>query len=107
MENNFTITGQKPRKFQNKNTERKRKSYNTQEWKNLSKIYKMEHPLCECCMIHDKISSVEEIHHAVKFDDQDTEEKRTMLLLDKDNLISLCKNCHHTYHMNPKELSEL
>lgn len=31
---------QKPRKFKNENTERKKKLYNTQAWKNLSMIYK-------------------------------------------------------------------
>ena len=98
---------QKPRKFKNENTERKRKLYNTKEWKQLSQIYKHEHPLCECCQVHDKVSSVEEIHHAVKFDDQETPELRSMLLLDKDNLIALCTECHQTYHKRPNELSEL
>ena len=98
---------QKPRKFKNENTERKRKLYNTKEWKQLSQIYKHEHPLCECCLVHDRVSSVEEIHHAVKFDDQETPELRSMLLLDKDNLIALCTECHQTYHKRPNELSEL
>ena len=98
---------QKPRKFKNENTERKKKLYNTQAWKNLSKIYKQEHPLCECCKIDGKTSSVEEVHHLIKFDDQEKEEVRSMLLLDKDNLISLCKDCHQKYHKNQKELSGL
>ena len=106
MENKI-ITNQKPRKFKNENTERKKKSYNTQAWKNLSRIQKMEKPLCECCKIDDKVSSVEEIHHAIKFDDQENPEVRSMLLLDKDNLISLCKDCHQKYHKNPKELTGL
>lgn len=98
---------QKPRKFKNENTERKKKLYNTQAWKNLSMIYKQEHPLCECCKIDGKTSSVEEVHHLIKFDDQEKEEVRSMLLLDKDNLISLCKDCHQKYHKNQKELSGL
>lgn len=98
---------QKPRKFKNENTERKKKLYNTQAWKNLSAIYKQEHPLCECCKIDGKTSSVEEVHHLIKFDDQEKEEVRSMLLLDKDNLISLCKDCHQKYHKNQKELSGL
>ncbi len=98
---------QKPRKFKNENTERKKKLYNTQAWKNLSMIYKQEHPLCECCKIDGKTSSVEEVHHLIKFDDQEKEEVRSMLLLDKDNLISLCKDCHQKYHKNPKELTGL
>jgi len=68
MENNI-IANQKPRKFKNQNIERKQKQYSSQEWKNLSLIYKQEHPLCECCLVHDRIKSVEEVHHAVKFDD--------------------------------------
>ena len=98
---------QKPRKFKNENTERKKKLYNTQAWKNLSMIYKQEQPLCECCKIDGKTSSVEEVHHLIKFDDQEKEEVRSMLLLDKDNLISLCKDCHQKYHKNPKELTGL
>ena len=98
---------QKPRKFKNENTERKKKLYNTQAWKNLSKIYKQEHPLCECCKNDGKTSSVEEVHHLIKFDDQENPEVRSMLLLDNDNLISLCKDCHQKYHKNQKELSGL
>ena len=98
---------QKPRKFKNENTERKKKLYNTQAWKNLSMIYKQEHPLFECCKIDGKTSSVEEVHHLIKFDDQENPEVRSMLLLDKDNLISLCKDCHQKYHKNQKELSGL
>lgn len=100
-------TTQKPRKFKNENTERKKKLYNSQAWKNLSMIYKQEYPLCECCKIDGKTSSVEEVHHLIKFDDQEKEEVRSMLLLDKDNLISLCKDCHQKYHKNQKELTGL
>ena len=101
----FTI--QKPRKFKNLNTERKKKLYSSQGWKNLSQIFKQEHPRCECCLEEGKTSSVEEVHHAVKFDDQETPELRSMLLLDRDNLMALCRECHQLYHKNPGELTEL
>jgi len=39
-----------------------------------------------------------EVHHVVKFFNQDTETLRNELLLDEDNLVCLCSECHHKVH---------
>lgn len=87
------------------NTARKARYYSSAGWRNTSKSYKMQHPLCELCQVMDKVQSVDEIHHIVKFDDQDTDEKKQALLTDEDNLISLCKKCHHQIHNDFYKLS--
>ncbi len=79
--------------------------YQKSDWKTLS-LKKREQNLeknkglCEMCL-QDKAA---EVHHVVKFFNQDTEELRNKLLLDDDNLVCLCAKCHHKVHGDQRKL---
>ena len=87
-------------------TERKISYYNSKGWKTLSKVYKMYHPLCDCCMVDNKVTNVQDVHHIIYFDNQKINAKKYMLLTDEDNLLSLCKDCHAKIHKNFAALSD-
>ena len=70
------------------NTQRKNRFYQSALWRNTRKYYKMYHPLCDCCIVDNKVSSTKEIHHLIPFDDQ----------IDEENVICLCSECHHNIH---------
>lgn len=80
------------------NTDRKHRFYQSALWRNTRKYYKMYHPLCDCCIVVNKVSPTKEIHHLIPFDDQVDEDKKLLLLGDEDNLISLCVDCHQRIH---------
>lgn len=79
--------------------------YQKTDWKTLS-LKKREgnqtnnKGLCEMCL-QDKAT---EVHHVVKFFNQDTEYLRNKLLLDEDNLVCLCSKCHHKVHGDQRKL---
>lgn len=95
-----------PRKFVNTDTQRKAKFYGMRQWRDLSSFFRMENPLCKCCSIEGITKEAEEVHHICKWDDQETDEMKTLLLLDKDNIVSLCRECHANIHRNKKALTK-
>lgn len=73
--------------------------YSSSEWQKLSskkRQYNEEtnNGLCQLC----GKNKATEVHHLVKFYNQDSEELREQLLLDEDNIICLCSECHHKIH---------
>ena len=74
------------------------KYYNTKQWKNLRNYYIRRNPLCEICLSKGIVKPANEVHHKVKFLDGRTDEERWQLLLDEDNLQSLCYECHDEVH---------
>lgn len=74
------------------------KFYNTIQWKNLRNRYIKEHPFCEICESKGIVKLAEEVHHKEEFLKGTTEEDKWNLLLDEDNLMSLCSDCHHEIH---------
>ena len=75
--------------------------YNTIQWKNLRSHYLRLNPLCECCRYHyDKVTPATEVHHKKPFLRGYTDEERLRLLLDEDNLMSVCRQCHLEIHNN-------
>lgn len=84
----------------------RKKLYNSVQWRNTSQFYKQEHPLCELCLLEDKVSPGENVHHIQKFNDQIREDLQYSLLTDPDNLCNVCLDCHHKIHNGGKELTE-
>lgn len=82
--------------------------YNSKYWKKLRTQYIQEHPICELCALEGKSVPADEVHHRHFFMLGNTDEERWDLLLDPNNLMSLCKDCHHKVHTyaNKKKLSE-
>lgn len=72
------------------------KLYNTTQWSSLRDYYLHLHPLCENCMKNNKVSPATEVHHK-QFLSTDPQ-REWELLLDENNLMSLCTSCHHRFH---------
>lgn len=74
------------------------KLYNSPFWKNLRKAKIQANPVCEMCLEEGKISPTEEIHHIKPILSGKDELEMAQIAYDYDNLISLCKECHHKIH---------
>ena len=59
-------------------------------WKRIRDRYVQEHPLCEKCLEHGKLTPTEEVHHKLPLADGGTH--------NRNNLISLCRSCHMKAH---------
>lgn len=75
--------------------------YNSTEWKHVRKEKLEEQPLCVACMAYGRQTPATDVHHIIKFYDQDDDIKN-VLLTDKDNLVCLCKECHKDIHGKKK-----
>jgi len=74
------------------------KYYNSKYWKNLRNAFIREHPLCYDCALEGKSTPAEEVHHKIAWSTGKTEDEKWNLLLDPDNLVSLCIKHHHERH---------
>lgn len=82
-----------------KHNRQSEKYYNTLQWKNLRNSYIKEHPFCQYCQEHyNRVRLAEEVHHCTEFLQATTEEGRMELLLDPNNLMSVCRECHMEIH---------
>lgn len=72
--------------------------YNLVSWRNLRNSYIKQHPFCELCEAEGRIRLAEEIHHRKPYLTGANDEEKLNLLLDEDNLMSLCRDCHHKIH---------
>lgn len=96
-------TIQKPEKKKrysdNKDTDMRKlrkQAYQNTTWRKLRDTYMKEHPICADCLAKGKITPAEDIHHAKS--PFRNGEVNWGLLLDPDNLVSLCKQCHAERH---------
>lgn len=64
------------------------KFYKSKQWENTSRIYRLNHPLCEDCLEEEIIKKVDVVDHKIEI--KDDWSKR----LDRNNLRSLC-HFHH------------
>lgn len=78
------------------NRELRQKYYNTTEWRKLREAYLKQHPVCEECLNKGKVTPAEDIHHRIS--PFKNGECNKALLLDYNNLMSLCKKCHNMIH---------
>ena len=72
--------------------------YNSCAWHSLRSTYYMNNPLCKICMDHDVIRVAEHVHHKIPFLRGTNDAERWQLLLDENNLISVCAKCHSKLH---------
>lgn len=89
----------KPTKtYKTKNSDRAKERqslYQTKSWKSLSKWFRMNNPICMQC---NKQAAVH-VHHILSpFAKGLTEEEKYDRLLDLDNLLSVCQECHNELH---------
>lgn len=97
-----TITRLRDLNKNKKKNNQSAKYYNSKQWKFLRNKYYREHPLCEKCLEQDIITPADHVHHIREFIQGITEEQRWQLLLDPDNLQSLCKYHHQQIHKKIK-----
>ena len=74
--------------------EERAKWYAKTEWRKLRKIKLQQDPVCEVC--GEQLAT--QVHHKVSFMKGNTEEEKFSLLLDYDNLQSICPTCHQHIH---------
>ena len=89
----------KKKVYQRNNTDMRKlraTAYNSKEWRRLRDLYMHEHPICADCLAKGKITPAEDIHHIVS--PFRGGEVNYNLLLDYNNLVSLCKECHSERH---------
>jgi 5-methylcytosine-specific restriction endonuclease McrA len=76
--------------MKSKYTERRKYNglYNSKAWKNIRAAFLVRFPLCQRCLIENRLTAAEVVHH-VKAHKGDLE-----LFYDTNNLASSCKKCH-------------
>jgi 5-methylcytosine-specific restriction protein A len=78
--------------------------YNTSQWHNLRDYYIKHNPLCERCLENGIVKPAQQVHHKIEFLSGRTDDERWRLLLDEDNLQSLCTKCHTEIHNERNKL---
>ena len=74
----------------------RQKAYQSKEWRALRDNWMKMHPLCEECLLEGKVTPAEDVHHVrTPFKGG---VKNYQLLLDENNLTSLCKKHHAEIH---------
>lgn len=71
-------------------------AYNQTSWKKLRATYLKQHPLCEECLKIGKVTPASSVHH-IKTPFSKGEVNQ-FLLLDYNNLESVCHECHAEIH---------
>lgn len=94
----------KEKKIPYKHYNQSTKYYNNSLWYHLREWYIKNHPLCERCLDKGIVKEAEDCHHKIPFLTGDTDEERWKLLLDEDNLQSLCSKCHTEIHNERNKL---
>lgn len=93
-----TITRLKDIKKSKSNEGQSTKYYSSKQWRLLRNSYIRQHPLCEICLKNNKVTPAEHVHHIQPFLRGITDTQRWNLLLDRDNLMSVCRDCHNELH---------
>lgn len=99
----------KPKPKPSHRRKERQKLYQLKQWRDLSEYYRMMHPLCECCLEQGKTTPCEHVHHVNSpFDYGLAEWERLSRLLDPENLIAVCQDCHNQLHQKkvPKNFNE-
>ena len=78
------------------------KYYSSHIWQRLRNYYYSRHPLCECCLAHDRYTPAEHVHHRRMFMSGKDDNERWRLLSDQNNLTSCCRVCHEAIHRKIK-----
>ena len=89
----------KKKTYERKETDMRKlrqQAYQNSTWRKLRDTYMHKHPLCEECLKQGKVTPAEDIHH--KKSPFKGGEINYNLLLDPENLMALCKDCHGNLH---------
>lgn len=92
-------TSKKKKTNNNQPTDMRRlrqKAYQSPAWRKLRDSWIKMHPLCEECLLEGKVTPAEDVHHVRS--PFKNGQINYQLLLDENNLISLCKKHHAEIH---------
>lgn len=95
----------RPKRIKYQHENQSAEYYNSKAWKKLRHSYIIDHPLCECCLKKGKVTTATEIHHCTPFLTGKSDEQRWTLLLNTDNLMSVCSQCHDELHRELKRIA--
>lgn len=99
---NRNFNHNKPIPYEHKDSDAP-KYYNSKYWKSLRNSFIAQHPLCQLCSINGRSVPAEHVHHKRFFMSGKDDNERWNLLLDPDNLMSLCTSCHNKIHAYAKQ----
>lgn len=74
----------------------RQKAYQSTAWRKLRESWIKMHPLCEECLLEGKVTPAEDVHHVRS--PFKNGQINYQLLLDENNLTSLCKKHHAEIH---------
>lgn len=74
------------------------KLMSNQRWIELRNRKIKEQPLCERCLINDRITLAQEVHHKEPVEGATTDIQAVRLAYDYSNLMSVCRKCHYEIH---------
>lgn len=98
-----TINKPKKKRVKNGRSKEAQSIYDSVQWRKLRSAYVIQHPLCEMCLLNDIIRPTEEVHHKKPILTGTSQLEMITLALDPNNLIGLCKDCHHKVHNDMKK----
>lgn len=79
--------------------------YKSKEWKKAREyIFKQYNGICQDCLDKGTLTPGKEVHHIIHLDEINI--NIPAIALGADNLILLCKECHHKRHKNNKITSD-
>ena len=93
----------KPVKYRKEKKEKAASFYDSLVWKKLRNTFISLHPVCQCCLEHNRVTPAESVHHKIPFGRGETEEEQWKLFLDERNLMSVCNLCHLGLHNKDRE----
>ena len=73
---------------------------NSRRWRDCRNRQLRLHPLCQMCEREGRIRLAEEVHHVRPIESVNDEIVMKRLAYDPDNLMSVCRECHHKIHAN-------
>lgn len=79
----------KPAALHMQDRERSADPYHSYRWTKLSRAWRQEHPICECCKSQGRVKSAEVVDHIVPWPVCGTQG-----FFDRGNLQSLCAQCN-------------
>lgn len=80
------------------------KYYNSSKWVKLRSAYLQANPLCERCLENEVVKPAEEVHHIKPIGSGTSDLEMMGLAYDPNNLMALCKECHHEIHKEMKKI---
>jgi len=81
--------------------QKRQKIYRSAKWRRMSNAYLRSHPLCEMCRQRGVVTPAADVHHIISFTQFDGL-KMLETAYNPNNLMALCKECHHKIHLGRK-----